>query len=281
MRQGPAPPLLPAAGGSGCSRLLLLLLLSGAVPSTGAASRGCLTAAGREPPAPDRAPLRQQPRTALSPLSTPHPAPRSDEPTSHPAHRCGRARGSAAPRPACAGKCRRGAVGLYHRGGGGTWTGGDRRGRSLSSGRQSLTPPAASMTAGRRLPRPGGGGTRPPGRAGAGSRRPPCVSGWLLPGTAGAPEPVPGEDGVSRAAGARRVLPGRGERGLEPAGGCGRRPGGSGGSRVRRGLPGLRPPLPPRGAAGAARGCARGRREGGGRSPAAAAAGRKSVLRCH
>uniref|UniRef100_A0A8C3E930 Sorcin n=1 Tax=Corvus moneduloides TaxID=1196302 RepID=A0A8C3E930_CORMO len=65
------------------------------------------------------------------------------------------------------------------------------------------------MTAGRRLPRPGGGGTRAPGRTGAGSRRPPCISGWLLPGAAGPPEPVPGEDGVSRAAGARRVLPGR------------------------------------------------------------------------
>lgn len=175
------------------ARPLPLLLHSGAVPSTGAASRGCLRAESREP----------------------HPAARSPHGQSQ-APRHGRARGSAAPRPALrtpprgrapVPQCRRGSL---------------EGGRS--EGTVPLLPTAPPGTA--RCPSDGRSPLAPPGRwrdAGSGKGR-----GWksppslrirvVVPGTAGPPEPVPGEDGVSRAAGTRRLLPGRGERGWGPRG---------------------------------------------------------------
>lgn len=128
---------------------------------------------------------------------------------------------------------------------------------------------------------PGGGRSplAPPGRwrdassgkGRGGSRRPPSVSGWLLPGAAGPRERVPGEDGVSRTAGTRRVLPGRGERdrlsgGMWPAArGERREPGQAGSTRPLPAAPAGRGRRRQLGAAPAGEG------KEGGASPAAAA----------
>lgn len=229
---------------------LPLLLPSGAVPSTDAASRGCLRAESREP--------------------RPHPAPRTDR-----ARPRGTAGPGVAPRPALPGP-QNGAAGpcacttVPEGELGGREIGGDSpsapdgtaRHRPLPQWRKAAACPAWAV-AGRGLregprlevaaltPHPGGCSRAQP------DRRSRCQAKMAYPG-----QPAPGgfyQGGVS-GAGAR--------------GGWGRRPAGSGESRLRRGLPGT--PLRQEGPQAPARGAP----EGEGREEAQPPQGCRGESRC-